>query len=200
MPSVPSSLRNRGQEAAEPSRLAQPKNIASDDYNHLNFYSFLSAAQQHGVEFMPITWEPARDLLGLGASGYVNQSLIDIETSLAFKRPAGFGRDERATQEIFRAWLMEISILRSPEIERHPNIIELEGIAWEVVDSGSSILPVLVYRKSHLGTLRAFLDANFGSLSINQKLRLCFDLASALSTLHSLSKWQLYKARPLVPH
>ena len=137
---------------------------------------------------MPITWEPGRDLLGLGASGHVNQSLLSLETSLAFKRPANSGRDEKAKQQLFREWMCEISILRSPEIQRHPNIIELEGIAWEVVESGSTILPVLVYRKSQLGTLRTFIEANADRLSLDQKLSLCLDLASGLSILHSCSR------------
>jgi hypothetical protein len=198
MPSIPSSLRKRNKKVLQRSQSAQPKEISSSDTGHLNFYSFLGVAQQHGVEFMPITWEPARDLLGLGVSGYVNQSLINIETSLAFKRPAGFGSDEEAKKELFRAWIMEISILRSPEIQRHPNIIELEGIAWEVVGSGSAILPVLVYRKSQQGTLRTFIEANVGKLSADQKLTLCLDLVSALSTLHSLSKRELHSRCHLV--
>lgn len=137
---------------------------------------------------MPTTWEPGRDLLGVGASGHVNQSLLSIETSLAFKRHASFGRDEEARQQLFRDWVSEISILRFPEIEQHPNIIELEGIAWEVVESGSTVLPVLVYRKSQLGTLRNFVEDNVGRLSLDQKLKLCLDVASALSVLHSCSK------------
>jgi len=191
MPSIPSSLRNRGNKTTQYALPSQPDHNSCFDSAHLNFYCFLSIAQKHGVEFMPIAWEPARDLLGLGASGHVNQSLINIETSLAFKRPAGFGRDEKARQQLFRAWLMEMSILRFAEIQRHPNIIEIEGISWEVVESGSTVLPVLVYRKSQLGSLRTFVEANAGSLSLNQKLNLCLDLASALSTLHSCSKQQL---------
>jgi hypothetical protein len=168
----------------------QPDHNSCLDSAHLNFYCFLSIAQKHGVEFVPVAWEPGRDLLGLGATGRVDQSLINIETSLAFKRPAGFSRDEKTRQQLFRAWLMEMSILRFAEIQRHPNIIEIEGISWEVVESGSTVLPVLVYRKSQLGSLRTFIEANASSLSLNQKLNLCLDLASALSTLHSCSKQQ----------
>jgi hypothetical protein len=191
MPSIPSSLRKCGNKAIQYAQPTQPDETSSFDSAHLNFYCFLSIAQKHGIEFMPIASEPARDLLGLGASGHVNQSLINIETSLAFKKPTGFGRDEKARQQLFRAWLLEISILRFGEIQRHPNIIEIEGISWEVVESGSTVVPVLVYRKSQLGTLSTFIEANASSLSLNQKLKLCLDLASALSTLHSCSKQQL---------
>lgn len=151
-------------------------------------YCFLSLAQSYGLEIMPITWEPGREVLGRGASGHVNQSLIDIRTSLAFKKPTSDGQSKLAVQELLRAWMLEVAILSHPKIQKHPNIIDLEGIAWEINHSRSTILPVLVYRQSQLGTLGVYIEARTGRLCLNQRLKLCFDLASALATLHSCSK------------
>lgn len=136
---------------------------------------------------MPISSEAAREVLGRGASGHVNQSLIDITTSLAFKHPNIDGRNKLAVQELLRAEMLEVAILRHPKIQQHPNIIELEGIAWEIDASHSTILPILVYRKSELGTLGGYIEANTGRLSLKRRLKLCFNVASALETLHSCS-------------
>ena len=90
MESIPSSLHKGGRKAGNSVEPLQFKDIATINSAHLNLYSFLSVAQQYGLEFMPITWDPARESLGAGISGRVNQSLIDVETSLAFKRPSNY--------------------------------------------------------------------------------------------------------------
>ena len=187
MASIPSSLRNNNIKVHH----AQPsvsKEVAGLDSDHLTMYCFLSLAQSHELEIMPITWEPGREVLGRGASGHVNQSLIDIRTSLAFKTHNSAGQNELAIQELLRAWMLEIAILRHPQIRQHPNVIELEGIAWEINPSYSTILPVLVYQRSQLGTLSMYIERNVGRLSLSHRLKLCFDLASALEMLHSCSK------------
>ena len=187
MASIPSSLHNDKKPVyhAQPSL---PKDLVGLNSEHLTMYCFLSLAQSFGLEFMPITWESGREVLGRGASGHVNQSLIDIRTSLAFKRPTIDGQNKLAVRELLREWMLEVAILNDPKIQQHPNIIELEGIAWEIDHSCSTILPVLVYRRSQLGTLGGYIEANIGKLSLNQRLKLCFDLASALEMLHSCSK------------
>lgn len=187
MESIPSSLHKGARKAVNSVEPLLSKDIATINSAHLNLYSFFSVAQQYGLEFMPITWEPARESLGVGISGRVNQSVIDVETSLAFKRPSNYSPNETSRQQMFRAWLLEIAILRSPEIQRHPNIIDLEGIAWEFEDS-STLLPVLVYRKSQLGSLRKYVEARGSSMSFDQRLSACVDLASGLAALHSCSK------------
>ena len=188
MASIPSSLHNEGRKPAHHAQPSLSKEVAGLDSEHLTMYCFLSLAQSHGLEIMPITWEPGREILGRGASGHVNQSLIDIRTSLAFKKHTGDGQNELAVRELLRAWMLEIAILCHPQIQRHPNIIELEGIAWDIDPSRSTILPVLVYQRSQLGTLSMHIENNVGKLSLSHKLKLCFDLASALEMLHSCSK------------
>lgn len=187
MASIPSSLHNRERKPAQLVQPSLPKDVAGLDSEHSTMYCFLSLIQSCGVEIMPVTSEAARELLGRGASGHVNQSVIDITTSLAFKHPNIDGRKKLAVQELLRAEMLEVAILRHPKIQQHPSIIELEGVAWEIDSFHSTILPILVYRKSELGTLGGYIEANIGKLSLNRRLRLCFNVASALATLHSCS-------------
>src|SRR5262245_7055085 len=107
MASIPDSLQKRGQEVTQHAQPSQLADVPPIDAFHLNLYCFLSVAQLNKVDFMPITWEPARHILGLGASGHVNQSLIDIKTSLAFKRPVTSNHSQGVGQEFFRSWMLE---------------------------------------------------------------------------------------------
>ena len=154
------------------------------DADHQNIYSFLGVAQQYGVEFMPIAWEPGRDGLGIGASGQVNQSLVDIRTSLAFKRFRILGDDSKKAKSLLKSWITEMVILRSPGIRDHPNIIHLEGVAWEVDPVSLSASPVLVYKRGDLGSLGSFLSQHGSDISFEQKVAICVGLAAAVDALH----------------
>ncbi len=58
--------------------------FASDqDYD---FVSLLALAQKLRIEFLPITWQPALQGIGLGATAEIRQSLMNLQMSFAFKR------------------------------------------------------------------------------------------------------------------
>jgi hypothetical protein len=180
------------------------------DTQHHNFYSLLVIAQRNKLDFMPIGWEPGREgLLGIGATARVDQARINIKTSLAFKRfkrwspPEVRDRngdkgkvEERAVADgLFLSWIMEIAVLRSPAIAGHPSIIDLEGLAWELHGGGGgsgaespTVLPVLVYRKADLGTLQSFLESRVNAITLEEKLAICFNISTAVATLHSCGK------------
>lgn len=177
-------------------------------------YSLLAIAQRNRLDFMHIQWETGEAaLLGLGATGRVDQACIDIRSSLAFKRykrrrapvvhgaegsgeddehglkGKGKAKDDNVDSELFLAWSMEIAVLRSPTIAAHPGIIDLEGLAWDMHrregGESTSVLPALVYMKADLDTLLMFLETRAGRLTLAEKLAICLDLSVALATVHS---------------
>ena len=147
---------------------------------HDDFLAFFSIAQKYNVDFISTTWQPGFGLLGEGGYGKVNQSLVNLQFSFAFKRI----RQSYKHNETFKEAITELSILCQPFIRDHPNIIKLEGICWEVNPDADRILPVLLFEKSREGDLRHFLGSEGRGLSVTAKLSLCADIAEALICLH----------------
>ena len=50
-------------------------NLASD------LLTFVEVAQAFGIDFLPVTWQPASDGIGTGATGMVSSSMINDQTS-----------------------------------------------------------------------------------------------------------------------
>jgi hypothetical protein len=83
-----------------------------------DFISFLGIAQGLKIDSLPITWQPALDSLGRGATAEIRQALVNLQMSFAFKRlvlaePAQSEIDETKN---FRALIAGISILAHPSI------------------------------------------------------------------------------------
>src|SRR5947209_18658923 len=93
---------------------------------HDDFLAFLSIAQKYNTDFISTTWQPGFGLLGEGGYGRVNQSLVNLQFSFAFKRIPQSSKHN----ETFKEAITELSILCQPFIRDHPNIIKLEGICW----------------------------------------------------------------------
>jgi len=162
-----------------------------DTYHH-DFLSFLSLAQQLQIDFMSINWQPALYGLGVGGSSQIMQSnMITKQLAFAFKRTVPRrGRDQSgladSNRQRFRALICEIMILKNPTVRDHPNINQLEGIAWEV--QNDVVWPVLVFPKANAGSLADYINSVEGrEASFDTKLRLCIDVALALLTLHRSS-------------
>lgn len=151
-----------------------------EKYN--DFISVLALAQQLEFDFLPITWHPALETVGAGATAEIRQALVNIQTSFAFKR-VGLER-----KDTFRALSSEISVLGSPVVRDHDNIINLVGICWDVNPDGPTIWPVLVFEKATYGNLEEFMQSDNGRrLSTSQILSLMRDVGSALACLHNCS-------------
>jgi hypothetical protein len=162
-----------------------------DTYHH-DFLSFLSLAQLLQIDFMSITWQPALYGLGAGGSSQIMQSnMITKQLAFAFKRTVprrGGGQlgPVVSDKQRFRALICEILILKNSAVRDHPNINQLEGIAWEI--QNEIVWPVLVFPKANSGSLEDFVNSNEGKeASFEAKLRLCIDVALALFTLHKSS-------------
>ena len=163
--------------------------------------TLLGVAQQHDIDFLPITWQPALDQIGQGATAEIRHNPMNLQTSFAFKRPlfmSSFDIEEFESR-ILPSLIAEISILGSPTIRRHANIIHLEGICWEVfskkqsvsrkepvLESEGGIVPVLIFKKTKHGDLHRFMAHGAGGqLSFLERLRLCSEIAKAVAEMHS---------------
>jgi hypothetical protein len=166
------------------------KSATSND--RYDFISFLAIAKQLKVDFLPITWQLALDCIGGGATAEIRQSLINLQTSFAFKRFTSPRQAETLVDEtdIFRALVAEILVLGHPSIRRHPNIVELVGICWDVIGETGKVWPVLVFEKAMYGDLENFMrqDRETGLLHWEGRLKLCADVGRAVADMHSNSK------------
>ena len=155
------------------------------------FLVCLGAAQHFNVDFLPITWQPALNIIGAGATARIHQAPVNAQTDFAFKRFLGSEQSFSAEEQrkLFRALIQEITILSLPPIRRHPNIINLAGLCWDVVSENGSVWPVLVFEKSRHGNLRAFMENGVGRrLGFQDRLKLCADVAQAVLCLHANSQ------------
>jgi hypothetical protein len=157
----------------------------SDSAFHEDLLSFLSAVQSLEVDILPLVWYPA---LKLGRGGYavINQSLVNDRLSFAFKRLADPNDRPDTQYQSLRSSMTELAILRHGNIRKHPNIIDLEGVCWEVNPSSDCILPVLVFEKAHRGSLLEFRDSeDWKNFSVEGKLGFCKQIVKAISILHA---------------
>jgi Protein tyrosine and serine/threonine kinase len=161
-----------------------------------NLITFLAIAQKLEIDFLPITWQPTLSEVGAGGTAKIRQSLIHLQMSFAFKTI----KDAKWIDEIdetqrprevktrFQALISEISVLRHPSVREHPNIISLLGICWDILPSGC-VWPVLVFEKTALRDLWSFAASEEGkNISIETRLKLCADIATAVRDLHQSSK------------
>ncbi len=145
----------------------------------------LGVAQALKVDFLPLIWQPALDSVGEGGSATIRQASMNVQMAFAFKN---LKRPETITEEIqtWRVLLGEISILSHLANRRHPNVVDIEGICWDVVAAEGKIWPVLVFEKTGHGDLKRFMTEGAGSqLSINARIDILFDVAHAVRDLHA---------------
>jgi hypothetical protein len=139
--------------------------------------AFLSLVQKYDVDFLPITWQPALSTLGVGGSGTISQSTFITDMPLAFKRYHEDGD--------FLPIMSEVLILSQPPIQKHPNIINLEGICWEIKPRTEKAVPALVFEKA-TWDLDQFMNLEEGmNMSIDDRLKFCANIGSALMVLHA---------------
>jgi hypothetical protein len=149
---------------------------AGDD--HSDLLAFLSVAQTHLVDFLPITWQPSLGSVGSGASGDVLQSFVVKQLGLAFKQ---FSALPTSSETTLKGMIREILILQHPPIQTCMNIINLEGICWKHDDIHDGMSPVLVYR---LG--RSLVDHLADTeLSFKSRLQYVKDIGYGLMVLHA---------------
>ena len=150
-----------------------------------DFLDFLGVAQTLKVDFLPLIWQPALDSVGEGGTAIIRQALMNVRMAFAFKH---LKRPETMTEEIqtWRVLTAEISILSHPAIRRHPNVVNIEGICWDVAADEGKVWPVLVFEKTEYGDLKRFMTKGAGNqLNIKARLDILFDVAHAVRDLHA---------------
>lgn len=69
-------------------------------------------------------------------------------------------------------------------LRRHPNVVRLEGIGWNVSETGG-VAPNLVFEKSPYGDCETFMRSAEGQqLEIEDRLSCCVQIAKALNDTH----------------
>jgi hypothetical protein len=169
-----------------------------------NFITFLAAAQNLGVPFLPITWQPKRPSLGEGGTSQIGQALINLQTSLAFKRVSDKDKLTTPKEEILRRCVNEMTVLWHPAIRSNPNLVELQGICWDISPktqeraeatqapslNDETVWPVFVFEKSHFENLYHFARLPLGrELSMTDRLKICLQLGKAIAHMHSNSEY-----------
>jgi len=161
---------------------ATTTNLTHGDLQN-DLIAFLSVVQKYNVDYLHITWQPALADLGTGGSGTISQSTFNTDMPLAFKR----FHDNNDSDTDFLPLISEVMVLSQPAIKMHPNIVNLEGICWEIKRRTDKAVPVLVFQKA-AGDLQQFMNVSQGrNMSIDDRLNLCADIGSAIRTLHAYS-------------
>lgn len=105
----------------------------STNSERYDFITFLEVCQNLEIDFLPITWQPALDRLGIGAQSEVLQSQVNLGLSFAFNRvkiPRCLSWEEE--DAVYRALVSQASVLGHCEIRSHSNINNLVGVCWDV--------------------------------------------------------------------
>ena len=145
--------------------------------------AFLSIVQKCNVHYLPITWQPALGTLGAGGSGTISQSTFMTKKPLAFKR--FHCRDSENSDGGFLPMMSEVLILSQPPIQNHPNIVDLEGICWEIEPRTEKAVPVLIFEKASWD-LRQFMNVREGmDMVVEDRLKICADIGRAIVALHA---------------
>ena len=143
--------------------------------------AFLSIVQKCNVDYLDITWQPALSTLGEGGSGKISQSTFMTDKPLAFKR----FHDSEDSDGGFLPVMSEVLILSQLPIQNHPNIVDLEGISWEIKPRTEKAVPVLIFEKAHWD-LQQFMNVCEGmDMVIEDRLKICADIGSAIISLHT---------------
>jgi hypothetical protein len=161
--------------------------------DHQNFIRFLQMAISANVGFLPLTWDPAFEALGRGATGEVNQSRLNSKTWIAFKRFKTDGAHPGLLEDEFRniqynAMISELNVLGHPNIRNHPNIISLIGACFEINPVSNEVLPVLALAKAHHADLTMSLYEIPRLIGIPKDvfppLPICGEVAKGIKMLH----------------
>lgn len=160
-----------------------------NDFDDNDFIAILETCQNLEIDFLPITWQPALENLGVGGQTEVHQSLVTAALSFAFGRIKLSDSTREAERAAYQALRSQLLVQGHPIIRSHPNVISLIGVCWDIqprVDHGSggrgatgnleihdkefevsenapackwTIWPVLVYEKTRHGDLSCFIES-----------------------------------------
>ena len=171
--------------------------------------NFIAIAQSVDVAFVDVATHQGLGSAGDGATGTVQQALVNANTALAFKQFSNTVNED----DMYKAVISEILILRHAPIIDAENIIDLLGVGWTVQKAPHSrenrLVPVLAYENAtQYGSLYSFMyNARpsihnlLGKSSVaeapsyhSQLLKLCRDIGKAIEVMHACSECVLLVA------
>jgi len=197
--------------ATERTRHGGARRVTQDKVADL--ITFLAVTHDLALDITFTSWKPSRGddtklygTLGTGGTAEVQQQVLHLGKSLAFKRPrlaqvseqskeASTRTDDRHEQldGEYRNLIAEVLALCNASVRFHPNIVELEAVCWDFDKQTGSVWPVLIFEKADEGDLDTFLATTRGrSLDIRKRLELCQDVAIAMLCLHRFGR-SLYR-------
>jgi hypothetical protein len=150
-----------------------------------NFLSFLAIAQALQIEFLPIVKDLGQEAIGIGGTSTIHESLVNVDTSFAFKVHHKRGMTE---DQVFRNLINEVIVSSQVFIRSHASIAQLRGISWDVSADDDKPWPVLVFQKSHFGDLHHFAMHGGRDMTVVERLDLCLDIGRAIEDMHCNSK------------
>jgi hypothetical protein len=156
---------------------------------HCDIVALLAQSQTHNVDIIPLTWLPRLESVGFGGTAEISQSLVNAHMSLAFKRILRADDDSLSESKAYRVLISEVCILSQSPIRGHPNIVQLQGLCFEIPSGETAVWPVLIFEKAKFGNLREFMETKVGlGLSFDQRLDMIHQIAAAIAMLHSSSE------------
>ncbi|KAI0966952.1 hypothetical protein F4678DRAFT_447808 [Xylaria arbuscula] len=185
-------------EVSDPSTPGSETPLQLNDH-HLNFWAFLGYCQKLDVPLLPMSWHPGLGDIGRGGQGQVQESFYRRTFGWAYKRfkpsrillemrqfntPYSQRRVLRELRGIYRAGIAEIKALTKPEIRECPYVVDLEGVAWEML-LPEIYIPVLIFERSLIGSLKEFIiSARASNSTFATRYELCENIAIGLYWLH----------------
>ena len=157
-----------------------PASAHKNNQEEPNLITFLGSLQKLQVPLLPISWYPGLESLWEGGSATLSQSIVSASACLAFKR---FRRTDDPTER-YKALAVEIEILCRPLISSHPNVVDLEGVCWEVDHQTRDIGPVLVFKKALCDFYQFAETSEANCLAPDQKMKLCVQIGDGIWALH----------------
>ncbi|KIW71201.1 hypothetical protein PV04_03396 [Phialophora macrospora] len=162
---------------------------SADTDGHHNFLRLLQHAVSLDTRILPLTWDPMLEKVGPdGATGSVNQNLLNSQVTFAFKRFKVEVTDPSVTQQDFRtlqydAMINELTVLSNRAVREHANIAVFVGLCFELSPAADAAWPVLVFTKatqSDLGTFMAKGDRQGSDFLLG----VCTEIARGIEILH----------------
>ena len=164
-----------------------------DTGHHHNFIKFLQYAVALRVNILPLTWEPALGTVGSdGATGRVNQSLLNVHMNFAYKRFKPDLTNCRLSESQFRdqqysAMINEMVILAQPAIRGHNSLPHFVGVCFERSPNAAEFWPVLVLVKAEQGDLGAYMSQE-NTTDPQVLLRVCGEIAKGIYAVHQCGR------------
>lgn len=122
----------------------------------------------------------------------MNQTLVNFQVTLAFKRFKVEITNPRITEQEFRnlqndAIINELIVLSNRPIYEHVNTADFVGLCFEISPTAVSVWPVLVFTKATQGDLGTMMNKGnqHGSVFL---LGVCTVIAKGIYILHKCGK------------